>query len=222
MNNWKISPSLIAADYLHLGDEIREVSEGGADYIHVDVMDGHFVPNLTLGPEITAFIKKATALPLDVHLMISNAEVSFKDYIQAGAAILTVHVEAVTHLHRLIQEIKKLGVKAGVAVNPATPIEAVSEILPDIDVVNMMSVNPGFYGQAFIPAVLAKISRLREIADKRNPSLDIEVDGGVKLENIAQVASAGANVFVSGAGVFKSKPYKETIRKMKAALTTQG
>ncbi|MBI2891092.1 MAG: ribulose-phosphate 3-epimerase [Nitrospirae bacterium] len=214
----KIAPSIAAGDYLRMGDELRAVTEAGADYIHVDVMDGHFVPNLTFGPEVISYIKKGTPLPLDVHLMIENAEDTFADYISAGASIVTVHIEAVRHLHRLIHEMKRRNVKVGVAINPSTPVETLAEILPDLDLVNVMSVNPGFYGQAFIPGTLDKVARLRRLAAGRGEALEIEVDGGIKLDNIAPVAAAGADVFVSGSGVFKNPPYAATIRKMRDAL----
>lgn len=213
----KIAPSIAAGDYLKLGQELRDISEAGADYIHLDIMDGHFVPNLTFGPEVIAFIRKGTTLPLDVHLMIDNVERCLDDYISAGASILTVHVEAVRHLHKIVHEIKTRGLKAGLAFNPSTPVELILEVLPDLDLVNVMSVNPGFYGQSFIPSTLDKIRRVKAFASERNPSLEIQVDGGIKLDNIAQAAKAGADVFVSGSGVFKNPPYREMIRKLREA-----
>ena len=194
------------------------VCDAGADLIHVDVMDGHFVPNLTLGPCIVEAIKKVATCPLDVHLMITNAESSFQSYIDAGADMLSVHVEAVFHLHGLVQKIKAQGVKASVALNPATPLSSVMPLLPDLDMVLIMTVNPGFGGQSFIDSCYAKISELKKIRDLNKWTFDIQVDGGVKLDNIKKVVDAGANVLVSGSGIFKAEDVPSTITKMKKTL----
>ncbi len=191
------------------------MGEAGADLLHVDVMDGHFVPNLTIGPMIVRAANEASSVPLDVHLMIRNAELYLEDYINAGADILSVHAEAVTHLHGTIQKIKSLGARASVALNPGTSIEAVDCVLEDLDMVLIMTVNPGFGGQSFIESCLPKIEQLRERAVSRGLELDIEVDGGIKVDNVHRVASAGANVIVSGSGIFKSADWAKTIWEMR-------
>jgi ribulose-phosphate 3-epimerase len=211
----RIAPSILSADFGRLAEEVRAVSQAGADYIHVDVMDGHFVPNLTLGPPIISFVKKATQLPLDVHLMITNAELYLDEYAKAGADLICVHAEACTHLHRTVQAILALGKKPAVALNPATPLEALRYVLDDLTMVLIMSVNPGFGGQSFIPQVLHKIRALRAEADSRGLDLDIEVDGGIKIDNVDVVARAGANVMVSGSGIFGTKDYRDTITRMR-------
>lgn len=211
----KIAPSILSADFARLGEELTAVSKAGADLIHVDVMDGHFVPNLTIGPMIVKAAKASTEVPLDVHLMITNAELYLQDYIEAGADIVSVHAEAVTHLHRAIHEIKRLGARASVALNPATPVEVLDVVLEDLDMVLIMTVNPGFGGQSFIEACLPKVEALRERIGKRGLTLDIEVDGGIKVDNIQRVVSAGANVVVSGSGIFKAKSYARTIAQMR-------
>lgn len=212
----KIAPSILSADFGRLAEEVKAVSKAGADLIHVDVMDGHFVPNLTLGPAIVKAAKAATEVPLDVHLMISNAELYLGDYISAGADILTIHAEAVNHLHGAVQQIQKLGAKACVVLNPATGLEALEYVLEELHMVLIMTVNPGFGGQKFIDACLPKIEALREMIVRRNLSVDIQVDGGVNLETIDRAASAGANVFVSGSGIFKSGDYAETIAALRS------
>jgi ribulose-phosphate 3-epimerase len=212
----QIAPSILSADFGRLAEEIAAISSGGADLIHVDVMDGHFVPNLTIGPMIVKAAKAATDKPLDVHLMISNAELYLRDYIEAGADIVSVHAEAVTHLHRAVQEIKRLGARASVALNPATPIDLLDYVLEDLDMVLIMTVNPGFGGQSFIAACLPKIEALRERMSKRGLDTDIEVDGGVKTDNVDRVVSAGANVIVSGSGIFKTENYEQTMTQMRA------
>jgi len=212
----KIAPSILSADFGRLAEEIRAISVAGADLIHVDVMDGHFVPNLTIGPMIVEVVRAATDVPLDVHLMIANADAYLEDYARAGADLIAVHAEACPHLHRTIQRIRDLGKKACVVLNPATPASAVDYVLDDLAMVLVMSVNPGFGGQAFIDAVLPKITELRRRADDRGLDLDIEVDGGIKLDNAAVVAAAGANVLVSGSGIFKTADYAATIREMRA------
>jgi len=219
MGDKKIAPSILSADFSRLGEEIRRVEDAGADWIHVDVMDGAFVPNITVGPFILEAVRKVTALPLDVHLMIERPEQYISEFADAGADIITVHFEACTHLHRTIQAIKEKGKKAGVSVNPATPLVSIKYVLGDIDLLLIMSVNPGFGGQRFIPSALEKIKKARQMIDKIGADVSIEVDGGVKLENIGEVASAGADIFVSGSGVFGTKDYKETIQEMKRIIT---
>jgi len=211
----RIAPSILAADFGHLADEVSAVSAAGADYIHVDVMDGHFVPNLTIGPPIVKAVKKATDSLLDVHLMITNAELYLEDYVRAGADLLIVHAEACTHLHRALQVIRDLGAKACVSLNPATPLSAIDHVLGDVDMVLLMTVNPGFGGQRFIEAMLPKIRDLRATLDQRGLDVDIEVDGGIKVENVAQAAEAGANVIVSGSGIFGTDDYAATIAEMR-------
>ena len=218
MGDKKIAPSILSADFSRLGEEVRRVEEAGADWIHVDVMDGAFVPNITVGPFILEAVRKVTALPLDVHLMIERPEQYISEFADAGADIITVHFEACTHLHRTIQAIKEKGKKAGVSVNPATPLVSIKYVLGDIDLLLIMSVNPGFGGQRFIPSALEKIKKARQMVDKIGANVSIEVDGGVKLENIGEVASAGADIFVSGSGVFGTKDYKKTIEEMKRII----
>ena len=210
-----IAPSILSADFGRLGEEIRAITAAGADLIHVDVMDGHFVPNLTIGPMIVEVARRHTTLPLDVHLMITNADSFLDEYAAAGADIIAVHAEACTHLHRTVQRIRQLGKKPCVVLNPATPLDAVTYVLDDLAMVLVMSVNPGFGGQKFIDAVLPKITALRELADQRGLALDIEVDGGIKVDNVAHAVAAGANVIVSGSGIFGTPDYKATIAAMR-------
>jgi ribulose-phosphate 3-epimerase len=214
----KISPSILSADFTRLGDEIKAVEQAGADYIHIDVMDGHFVPNITIGPMIVETVKRVTDLPLDVHLMISDPDNFIDDFVKAGADILTVHAETVKHLHRTVQYIKEKGVSPGVSLNPATPLDILEYILDDLDLVLLMTVNPGFGGQEFIPAVIPKIKRLREMVDKRNLKTEIEVDGGIGPDSISPVSSAGADVFVAGSAIFYSEDYKKTISLMREGM----
>ena len=209
----KIAPSILSADFGRLAEEVKAI--GSADYVHVDVMDGHFVPNLTIGPIVVEAVKRATTLPLDVHLMIEDAERWVGAYAKAGADIIGVHVEACPHLHRTIGQIRELGKKACVVLNPHTPIDAVYWILRDVSQVLIMSVNPGFGGQSFIHSQLEKVRDLRRLLDDRGWDVDIEVDGGIKVDNIAEVATAGANVFVSGSGIFGTKDYAATIAEMR-------
>ncbi len=209
----KIAPSILSADFGRLADEVRAI--GSADYVHVDVMDGHFVPNLTIGPVVIEAVKRATNLPLDVHLMIEDAERWVAAYAKAGADIISVHVEACPHLHRTLHQIRDLGKKPCVVLNPHTPVSAIEVVLPDVDQVLIMSVNPGFGGQSFIPSALDKIRTLRKMIDQRGLTIDIEVDGGIKIDNIAEVAAAGADVFVSGSGVFGTKDYAATITELR-------
>jgi ribulose-phosphate 3-epimerase len=215
----KISPSILSADFSRLGDEVRAIDLGGADYIHIDVMDGHFVPNITIGPLVVAALRKITAKPLDVHLMIENPDRYIADFVQAGADLITVHQEAVPHLHRTVQLIKSFGKKAGVSLNPATPVSTLDVLLDDLDLVLIMSVNPGFGGQSFIPATLAKISALRQRIIARGLTVEIEVDGGVKTDNIAAIAAAGADVFVAGSAVFNTADYAQTIATLRRNAT---
>ena len=211
----KIAPSILSADFGNLAAELTAVTEAGADLIHVDVMDGHFVPNLTLGPMIVSAAKRATQVPLDVHLMISNAELYLQDYIEAGADILTIHAEAVTHLHGAVQRIVALGAKACVVLNPGTGLESLEYVLDQLEMVLVMTVNPGFGGQKFIEACLPKIEALREMMIRRGLKLDIQVDGGVNMQTIAKAACAGANVFVAGSGIFKTDDYTATIAELR-------
>jgi ribulose-phosphate 3-epimerase len=211
-----IAPSILSCDFGRLGEEIRAISAAGADYIHVDVMDGHFVPNLTIGPMIIEAVRKHTSVPLDVHLMISNAERYLDDYAAAGADLIGVHAEACIHLHRTVERIRELGKKPCVVLNPATPIDAVTHVLDMVAMVLVMSVNPGFGGQKLIPATLAKMTALRDEIAARGLEVDVEVDGGVKVDNVDVVTAAGANVIVSGSGVFRTPDYAATIAAMRA------
>ena len=213
----RIAPSILSADFARLADEVARVEAGGADLLHVDVMDGHFVPNLTVGPPIVEALRKVTKLPLDVHLMITNADAYIGEFADAGADYLTVHVEACPHLHRTIQAIKERGVKAGVTLNPATPLGSVEAILPDADLLLIMSVNPGFGGQSFIPSSLQKISQARAMIERVGSRALLEVDGGVKVENAAQIVQAGADILVSGSAIFSSRDYGATIKAMRQA-----
>ncbi len=212
----RISPSILSADFGRLAEDIAAIERAGADYLHVDVMDGHFVPNMTIGPMVVEAVRKVTSLPLDVHLMIENAERWVATYAKAGADLIGVHVEACPHLHRTVAQIADLGKKPCVVLNPATPLESLRWILPDVKMVLLMSVNPGFGGQSFIKSTLAKVSELRAMIDEAGLDVEIEVDGGIKVENIDQVTRAGANVLVAGAGIFATPDYKETIAKMRA------
>jgi ribulose-phosphate 3-epimerase len=207
----KIAPSILSADFSRLGADVQAVDRAGADYIHVDVMDGHFVPNITIGPLVVAALRKITDKPLDVHLMIENPDRYIPDFAKAGADIITVHQEAVPHLHRTVQLIKSLGKKAGISLNPATPVETLDVILDELDLVLVMSVNPGFGGQAFIPSALDKIRALRQRITVRGLATELEVDGGVKIDNIHEVVAAGADVLVAGSAVFNTADYAATI-----------
>ena len=212
-----IAPSILSADGGKLAEEIHAVEIAGADWIHVDVMDGHFVPNLTMGPSIIGALRKATKLPFDVHLMIKNPDAYIEAFAAAGADYITVHVEAADHLHRTIEWIKKAGKKAGVSLNPATPLASIEEILPDLDLLLIMSVNPGFGGQTFISSALSKINRAAGMIAGLPQKPLLEVDGGVNLHNIASIAQAGADVLVAGAAVFGTDNYSETITALRAA-----
>ena len=214
----KIAPSILSADFTRLGEEIKAVEKAGADYIHVDVMDGHFVPNITIGPMIVKAARRVTDLPLDVHLMISEPDSFIDEFAAAGASIITVHAETSKHLHRTIQHIKNNGVRAGVSLNPATPLAGLEYILEYLNMVLLMTVNPGFEGQEFIPQVILKVKRLKEMVDKRGLDIEIEVDGGINPETIGLVSSAGANVFVAGSAIFYSEDYEKTIRLMREKM----
>lgn len=213
----KIAPSILAADFGRLADEVAAVEAGGADWIHIDVMDGHFVPNITVGPPIVKAIRRVTTLPLDVHLMITNPDDYLSAFRDAGADILTVHRETCPHLHRTIQAIKDVGAKAGVSLNPATELGSLEEILPDLDLLLMMSVNPGFGGQSFIPSVMAKIRKARDLIDDKSLQVELEVDGGISPDNAAAVVHAGATVLVAGSAIFNAPTYDTVIHQMRQA-----
>ncbi len=213
----KIAPSILSADFSRLGEEIKAVDAAGADWIHIDVMDGRFVPNLTAGPLMVAAAKKTTALPLDVHLMIVEPEHLIPEFIKEGANSITIHVETCPHLHRTIHLIKQHGAKAGVTLNPATPLSSIEEILGEVDLLLIMSVNPGFGGQKFIPRTIDKIRAARKMIDDRGLITDLEVDGGIKVDNIRALSEAGANVFVAGSAIFESPHYRRTIQEMREA-----
>ncbi len=213
-----IAPSILSADFSRLKQELASVEAAGADYIHIDVMDGHFVPNITIGPFIVEAIKRSTKVPLDVHLMIERPEDYIKSFRSAGADIITIHAEATVHLHRLVQSIKEEGARAGVSINPGTPVEAIEEVLDCVDLVLVMSVNPGFGGQQFIPHSIGKIKKLRKMLDERGLKTILEVDGGVKVSNIKKVSMAGADMFVAGSAVFGSTNYKKTIEAMRKEI----
>lgn len=211
----KIAPSILSADFARLGEDVQAVDRAGADYIHVDVMDGFFVPNITIGPLVVEALRRITNKPLDVHLMIEHPDHFIPDFAKAGADIITVHQEAVPHLHRTVQLIKSLGKKAGVSINPATPVETLDVILDDLDLVLVMSVNPGFGGQSFIPSALGKIRALRQKISERGLHTELEVDGGVKTDNIGEIVAAGADVLVAGSAVFNTDDYAATIRSLR-------
>jgi ribulose-phosphate 3-epimerase len=210
-----IAPSILSADPGRLAEEVSAVTAAGADLIHVDIMDGHFVPNLTFGPSVVRAVRRATHLPLDIHLMIEHPERWVAEYADAGADIITVHAEAVVHLHRALEAVHGAGKKASVAINPATPLEHLRYVLDLVDMVLIMSVDPGFGGQSLIPQVLAKIGDLRAEASSRGLDVDIEVDGGITVDNVDLVTRAGANVIVSGSGIFGQRDYRETISRMR-------
>lgn len=214
----KIAPSILSADFTKLAKEIKAVEDAKADYIHIDVMDGHFVPNITVGPFIVEAVRKATRLPLDVHLMIENPDKFIPDFAKAGSDILTVHVETCRHLHRIIQYIKEQGIRAGVSLNPTTPLHQLEHIIGDVDLILIMTVNPGFSGQSFIKSCLPKIAQVRRMLDEGNHKAELEVDGGIKVSNISAVAQAGADVFVAGSAIFGSENYKKTISTMRLEI----
>jgi len=211
----KISPSILSADFTRLGEEIAAVEKAGADYLHIDVMDGHFVPNITIGPLVVKAARPVTDMPFDVHLMISQPDLYIEEFVKAGADIISVHAEAAIHLHRTLGHIRSCGAKAAVALNPATPISVLDHVFPQLDMVLIMSVNPGFEAQKFIPEVTTKIKSLREKIDTLGLDIEIEVDGGVNYETIKQVSTAGADVFVAGSAIYHSKDYAETIQELR-------
>ncbi|GLI54314.1 ribulose-phosphate 3-epimerase [Thermodesulfovibrio yellowstonii] len=213
-----IAPSILSADFGRLAEEVKRAEQAGADMIHIDVMDGCFVPNITIGPLIVEAVKKATMLPLDVHLMIIQPEKYIEDFVKAGADILTVHVEACPHLHRTVWQIKESGIRAGVSLNPATSLSSVEEIIHDIDLILIMSVNPGFGGQQFIPSTLDKINRAKKIILSNKLQTVIEVDGGVKLENAKKIVQAGADILVMGSAFFEQKDYKKFMKQLRKEL----
>jgi ribulose-phosphate 3-epimerase len=216
----KLAPSILSADFARLGEQIDEVARAGADYIHVDVMDGHFVPNITIGAPVVASIRPITSLPLDVHLMIERPERYISDFVNAGANIITVHVEACPHLHKTIRLIKELGARAGVSLNPATPLGAVEEFIPHVDLILIMSVNPGFGGQSFIPETLPRIASMRKILDDRKLSAELEVDGGITADNAPDIVKAGANVLVVGNSVFRAEEgISQAIQRLRKAAS---
>jgi ribulose-phosphate 3-epimerase len=212
-----VAPSILSADFSRLGEEIRAVQDAGADWIHVDVMDGHFVPNITIGPMIVSAVRKVTDLPLDVHLMISDPDFYIEEFHNAGADILHVHPEATHHLHRTLTRIRELGMKAGAALNPSTGLEAVEHVLAELDVIMLMTVNPGFGGQSFIPTMLPKVRALRKLIDQSGYKILIEVDGGVSPKTAPDLAKSGADTFVAGSAVFGNTPYGDPIGKLHAA-----
>lgn len=214
----KIAPSLLSADFCYLGRDIQMLEKAGADVLHVDVMDGHFVPNITIGIPVLQAIKQYATIPCDVHLMIEQPERYVEDFVKAGADYLTVHLEACTHLHRTLQHIRSLGCRSGVALNPHTPVSAIEEVLEEVDMILVMSVNPGFGGQSFIPKTLDKVKKIKQMLINRGlGNVEIEIDGGVKLNNIKEVADAGVDIIVSGSGIFNGK-VEETIAEMKRII----
>ena len=211
----KLAPSILSADFARLLEDVKKVEKAGCEYLHIDVMDGHFVPNITLGPGIVKSLRKDVNMVFDAHLMIENPDNYIKEFADAGCDIIVVHQEACTHFHRTIQNIKSHGIKAGVALNPATPIETIKYVLQDVDMVLLMSVNPGFGGQSYIPVVTEKIKELKALIDEMNLDIDIEVDGGVKPSNIAEVVNAGANVIVAGSAIFNAGNIDEAVKSLR-------
>jgi ribulose-phosphate 3-epimerase len=214
----KIAPSILSADFSRLGEEVRAVEEGGADVIHVDVMDGHFVPNITVGPLVVEGLRKLTSLPLDVHLMIEKPDRYIEAFARAGSTWITFHAEVCPHLRSVIKKTRSLKVRPGVVLNPSTPLKVLHPVLEEIDLVLLMSVHPGFAGQPFIPTTLKKIERLRKMIGQNDYALEIEVDGGIKVDNIREVSKAGGDIVVLGTGIFKTEDYGETIRQLRQEI----
>lgn len=214
----KLSPSILSADFSKLGEDLKLIEDGGADYIHIDVMDGHFVPNITIGPDVVKSLRKLTELPFDVHLMIENPDDFIEDFYNAGADIITVHQESCVHLHRTIQKIKSFGLKAGVSINPATPVSFIKDIIRDVDMVLIMSVNPGFGGQSLIKNVKYKFEELNQMIRDYNLNIDVEIDGGVTINNLEEVLSWGANVIVAGSAIYRAKDVVAETKKFKQIM----
>ncbi len=215
----KLAPSMLSADFSQLANQVQMVEAAGVEYLHIDVMDGHFVPNISFGASVMKSIKQHTNLVMDVHLMIENPDLYIEDFVNAGADIITVHVEACRHLHRTIQKIKSYGIKAGVSLNPATPLVMIDEVLDYLDMVLIMSVNPGFGGQSFIETSIDKIARLKSMIDMAELNIDIQVDGGIKLSNVKKVVDAGANIIVAGSAIFGADDIPEAVRKFRKAVS---
>lgn len=213
----KIAPSILSADFSCLGEQVRMVEEAGAEYLHIDVMDGHFVPNITIGPLVVQALRPKSKLVFDVHLMIENPDFYIEEFVKAGADIISIHAEAATHLHRSVQLIKSFGVKAAVSLNPATPLNFIEYVLEDLDMVLLMTVNPGFGGQKFIPAVLSKISELRGRIEQQGLKTDIQIDGGVNTETAVDAVKAGANILVAGSAIFGSGNISEAVNKIRTS-----
>lgn len=208
----KLAPSILSADFARLLEDVKKVENAGCEYLHIDVMDGHFVPNITLGPGIVRSLRKDVNMVFDAHLMIENPDLYIKDFVDAGCDLIVVHQETCTHLHRTIQNIKSYGIKAGVALNPATPIESIKHVLSEVDMVLIMTVNPGFGGQSFIEGMIPKIEELKELIDSRGLSVDIQVDGGIKPSNVDKVVKVGANIIVAGSAIFNSEDIPTTVK----------